>query len=100
MELWYVGNIANVVNTTIMLHNMMVAQRIDNDEIKCELFYALPANLEVDKEGQECNDEQEQHDLNCRMAEMDLHVTSMTCTTVRGTCNAISVCPAAMVVLV
>jgi hypothetical protein len=50
MELWYVGDIANVVNTTTMLHNMMVSQRINNDEIECESFFAFPANLEVDKE--------------------------------------------------
>lgn len=29
IELWYVGDIDAVVNTTIMLHNMMVAQRPD-----------------------------------------------------------------------
>ena len=48
--LWYVGDNANVVNTTIMLHNTMVAQRIDNKKTKCESFYDVPANLEVNEE--------------------------------------------------
>ncbi len=74
IELWYVGNIADVVNTTIMLHNMMVAERIDNDECECESFYAFSDNLEAEEQTRLCNDvEQEQHDVNCRMAEMDLH---------------------------
>ncbi|KAI2503188.1 Ribosomal protein-like protein [Fragilaria crotonensis] len=38
IELWYVGDIGALVNTAIILHNMMVAQRIDNDETECESF--------------------------------------------------------------
>jgi hypothetical protein len=51
----------------------MVAQRIDNKKTKCESFYDVPANLAVNEEEWEHNDEQEQHDVNCRMVEMDLH---------------------------
>ena len=56
-----------------MLHNMMVAQRIDNDESECESFYAFPGNLEAVEEERVYDEEQEQHDVNRRMAEMDLH---------------------------
>ncbi len=34
IEMWYVGDIACVVNTCISLHNMMLSHRIDNDEVE------------------------------------------------------------------
>ena len=74
IELWYVGDIADVVNTTIMLHNMMVAHRIDNDEYECESFYAFSGSWEADDDEERvCTNEQEQQYVNRRMAEMDLH---------------------------
>ena len=36
IEMWYLGDIACVVNTCIVLHNMMVSHRIDNDEVELE----------------------------------------------------------------
>ena len=72
IELWYVGDIGAVVNTTIMLHNMMVAQQIDNDEYECESFYAF-GNLEAEERQCDCNNEQEQRDVDRRMAEIALH---------------------------
>ena len=78
IELWYVSDISDVVNTAIILHNMMVGYRIDNDETECESFYAFSAahDTEVvdDEEHREGNNnEQEQLDVNRRLAEMDLH---------------------------
>ncbi len=72
IELWYVGDIGAVVNTTIMLNNLMVAQWIDNDEYECESFYAF-GNLEAEEQQRDCNNEQEQRDVDRRMAEIDLH---------------------------
>lgn len=116
IELWYVSDIANVVNTAIMLHNMMVAYRIDNDEMECESFYAFSAahDTEVVNDEQQCegnNNEQEQLDVNRRLAEMDLHRrlydvpnadrTALTTQQRKSTGRtAISVCPAAVGVLV
>ena len=55
-----------------MLHSMMVAHRIDNDESECESFYAFSAHTEADNE-RECHNEQEQLDVNRRLVELDLH---------------------------
>ena len=74
IELWYVSDIGAVVNTTIMLHNMMVAQRIDNDEYECESFYAFGSSEVEERQRDDCViNEQEQHYVDRRMAEIDLH---------------------------
>ena len=41
IEFWYIGDIASVVNTCIILHNMMVANRIDSGEVESEAFYCV-----------------------------------------------------------
>jgi Plant transposon protein len=48
-EMWYVGDIACVVNTSIMLYNMMVSHRINNDEVKSEAVYVYDGCLENDE---------------------------------------------------
>ena len=75
IELWYVSDIGAVVNTTIMLHNMMVAQRINNDEYEeCESFYAFGSSEVEERQRDDCViNEQEQHYVDRRMAEIDLH---------------------------
>jgi hypothetical protein len=55
IELWYVSDIGAVVNTTIMLHNMMVAQRINNDEYEeCESFYAFGSSEVEERQRDDC----------------------------------------------
>ena len=88
-ELWYVGDIANVVvNCCICLHNMMVANRMAMGDEESEEFYAFPAmggtqqsdNGKNDSDGQEDDgnnsdgqEEPEQAYVNRRVAEMNLH---------------------------
>jgi Plant transposon protein len=42
LEYWHLDDINKIVNTTIILHNMMVAHRIDSDEIDSLDFYEVP----------------------------------------------------------
>ena len=83
IELWYVGDIAHVVNCCITLHNMMVAVRMSEGEEESEDFYAFPemGGTESDGDvdvGTESDDdarteEPEQAYVNRRVAEMNLH---------------------------
>ncbi len=80
IELWYVGNIANVVNCCIYLHNMMVANRMIMGDEEPEEFYAFPAMGGPHQESDSGNDldeqqqeEPEQAYVDRRVAEMNLH---------------------------
>ena len=75
IELWYVGDIACVVNTCIMLHNMMVSHRIDNDEVETEAVYVYDGRLENDERNiaPAAGLEAEQQHVDRRTAEMELH---------------------------
>ena len=75
MELWYVGDIANVVNCCMCLHNMMVANRMAMGDEESEEFYAFPAmscELQSD-DGSNGEEEQEQLYVDRRVAEMNFH---------------------------
>lgn len=69
IEFWYIGDIASVVNTCIILHNMMVANRIDSGEVESEAFYVYDNSLD----NAVTTEEAEQAHVNRRVAEMDLH---------------------------
>ena len=77
IELWYVGDIANVVNCCICLHNMMVANRMAIGDEESEEFYAFPAmgGLTQSDDGKDLDqqEEPEQAYVNRRVAEMNLH---------------------------
>jgi hypothetical protein len=75
IEMWYVSDIACVVNTCIMLHNMMVSHRIDNDDVESEALYVYDGRLENDERNTAAAGglEPEQQHVNRRMAEMELH---------------------------
>ena len=78
IELWYLGDIANVVNCCICLHNMMVADRMATGDEESEDFYAFPGMLdgnESDDDGanMEGPEEPEQAYVDRRVAEMNLH---------------------------
>ncbi|KAI2506757.1 Ribosomal protein-like protein [Fragilaria crotonensis] len=75
IEMWYVGDIACVVNTCIMLHNMMVSHRIDTDEVESEVLYVYDGRLETDEQdiAPGAGLEPEQQHVNRRAAEMELH---------------------------
>ena len=75
IEMWYVSDIACVVNTCIMLHNMMVSHRIDNDDVESEALYVYDGHLENDEGNTVAAGglEPEQQHVNRRMAEMELH---------------------------
>ena len=47
-ELWFVKDIACIVKTMVMLHNMMVEQRISRDEPENSDWYEYSASLEQD----------------------------------------------------
>ena len=47
-ELWFVKDIACIVETMVMLHNMMVEQRISRDEPENSDWYEYSASLEQD----------------------------------------------------
>jgi hypothetical protein len=75
MELWYVGDIASVVNCCICLHNMMVPNRMAMGDEESEEFYAFPAmgsELQCD-DGTDGEEEQEQAYVDRRAAEMKIH---------------------------
>ena len=80
IELWYVGDIANVVNSCICLHNMMVANRmVAMGDKESEEFYAFPAmgswSQQSDDNSNDLDrqEEPEQAYVNRRVAEMNLH---------------------------
>lgn len=74
MELWYIGDISSVVNTCIILHNMMVSHRIDNDDNEWEALYAYEGRMENDEEHKAPErEEPEQQHVNRRAAEIHLH---------------------------
>ena len=79
IELWYVGDIANVVNSCICLHNMMVANRMAMGDEESEEFYAFPAmgswsqQSDDDSNDLDGQEEPEQAYVNRRVAEMNLH---------------------------
>jgi hypothetical protein len=83
IEMWYVGDISSVMHTCIILHNMMVAHRMQNDEIESEDFYLYGGDDETGGENGDDGDddddananenEPEQVHVNRRVAEMSLH---------------------------
>jgi hypothetical protein len=71
IELWYIGEITDVVDTCMILHNMMVAHRMDNDEKEAaDVYLQNPYERQIT-----INDgrEQEQEQVDRRMAEMDMN---------------------------
>jgi hypothetical protein len=78
MELWYIGDIASVVNCCICLHNMMVANRMAMGDEESEEFYAFPAmangsQCDHGNDSQVDGEEHEQAYVDRRVAEMNLH---------------------------
>ncbi|KAI2500464.1 Ribosomal protein-like protein [Fragilaria crotonensis] len=79
IELWYVGDIANVVNSCICLHNMMVANGMAMGDEESEEFYAFPAmgswsqQSDDDSNNLDGREEPEQTYVNRRVAEMNFH---------------------------
>jgi Plant transposon protein len=51
IEYWFIEEINHIVNATIILHNMMVAHRIDSDEIDSADFYESPGLEDEDYNG-------------------------------------------------
>jgi Plant transposon protein len=71
IELWYIGEITDAVDTCMILHNMMVAHRMDNDEEEAADFYLQnPYERQIT-----INDgrEQEQEQVDRRMADMEMN---------------------------
>lgn len=80
MELWYVGDIASVVNCCICLHNMIVANRMAMGDEESEEFYSFPAMLghggSQSDNGNVSEQDWEEHEqayVDRRVAEMNLH---------------------------
>jgi hypothetical protein len=55
MELWYQDDIRNIVDTTIILHNMMVEVRLSRDQVEASDWY------EMEAEGTETNNDNSVH---------------------------------------
>ncbi len=77
IEQWYVGDIANIVNCCICLHNMMVANRMAMGDKESEEFYAFPA-MGAPQQSDDGNDSDGQEEPEKayderRAAEMNLH---------------------------
>jgi hypothetical protein len=59
IELWHIGEITDVVGTCMILHNMMVAHRMDNDEEEAADFYLQnPYERQYTTDGHEQEQEQ------------------------------------------
>ncbi len=69
IELWYIGDISSVVNTCIILRNMMVANRIDSGEVESDAFYVYDITIK----DVATTEEAERAHVNRRVAEMELH---------------------------
>jgi hypothetical protein len=69
-EFWYLTNICSVVNICIMLHNMMVANRIESGDNESNAFYLYDATID---DNATTIEEAEQEHVNRRVAEMELH---------------------------
>jgi len=72
-EQWYLKDIAAIVYTCILLHNMMVATRIENDEREDENFYLLSSDSTSDDESIIEPDDPEQEYVDRCHAEMTFH---------------------------
>ena len=87
-EQWYVDDIANIVVSTIVLHNMMVCHRVSSDENEDISFYECVSeeddgsiivnnNHNNDNSNNHNNNQQdlgcEEEYINRRQAELDLH---------------------------
>ena len=79
-ELWHVRDISNVVSTCLILHNMMVAHRIENDDVESESLYIYDERFSGGGEGLTegltegpTTLEAEQQVVNRRTAEMEHH---------------------------
>jgi hypothetical protein len=73
MEFWYLSDICNVVNTCIVLHNMMVAHRIDSSDDESDAIYLHDDINFMDDDVRRVGQEAEQEHVNRRVAEMELH---------------------------
>ena len=70
MEFWYLTDICSVVNTCIMLHNMMVANRIESGDDESDAFYLYDTTI---ADNAMTIEEAEQEHVNRRVAEIELH---------------------------
>ncbi len=71
-ELWYATDISDVVETCILLHNMMVSERVARDEMEEDNWYEFvpePSGEETNEAGEEDPDEEFFHR---RQAEVEI----------------------------
>ena len=71
IKMWYMGDISSVMHTCVILHNMMVAKRMEDNEMESKFFYKFSGNDGDD--GNSTHNEPEQLHVNHRVAELDLH---------------------------
>ena len=61
IEQWFLSDIKNIVQATIILHNTMVEHRIENDEFESDNFYEYDGNIDsnigINEEGSDIDED-------------------------------------------
>lgn len=70
VEQWYLGDIKRIVETSIILHNMMVEYRVDRGQRECMNFYEVMDDPLVSSAAVDMDEEYVER----RNAEMELHM--------------------------
>ena len=73
IEMWYVTDISSVINTCLILYNMMVAKRMEDGEMESKAFYTFGSEDGDGYTTSGTHKEPEQLHVNHRDAKMHLH---------------------------
>jgi hypothetical protein len=80
IEMLYVGDISSMMHTCIILDNMMVAHRMQNDEIENEDFYLNSGDDKTSGDnGDDGNDDHHDNDNANENEPEQVHVNSQSC---------------------
>ena len=83
IEQWFLSDINRIVESTIILHNMMVEHRVERNQKESTSFYAInddheePEPIEYDAEMENIQQQNDQRDINMRLEDQYYHGSAM-----------------------